>query len=80
MVGGYEGLQRIKIEDGSVALVKCVAGAQGTLPISYIAVGSYPGVVLGEGRMRAFHDVLLSYGCVTRLQRHRRDALRQPAT
>lgn len=46
VVRGYEGLQRIKIEDGTVALVEFVSGAQGTLQTSYIAVGNYPGVEL----------------------------------
>lgn len=46
VVRGYEGLQRIKIEDGTVALVEFASGAQGTLQTSYIAVGNYPGVEL----------------------------------
>lgn len=46
VVRGYEGMQRIKIEDGTVALVEFVSGAQGTLQTSYIAVGNYPGVEL----------------------------------
>lgn len=46
VVRGYEGMQRIKIEDGTVALVEFASGAQGTLQTSYIAVGNYPGVEL----------------------------------
>lgn len=46
IVRGYEGMQRIKVEDGTVALVEFESGAQGTLQTSYIAVGNYPGVEL----------------------------------
>lgn len=46
IVRGYEGMQSIKVEDGTVALVEFESGAQGTLQTSYIAVGNYPGVEL----------------------------------
>jgi len=43
-VVGMEGRQRIAVEDGTVALVEFVSGAQGLLQSSYIAIGNYPGV------------------------------------
>ena len=46
VVRGYEGLQRIQVEDGTVALAEFTSGAQGMLQTSYIAVGNYPGVEL----------------------------------
>ena len=46
IVRGYEGMQRIPVEDGAVALVEFASGAQGMLQTSYIAVGNYPGVEL----------------------------------
>ena len=46
MVRGYEGLQRIACEDGTVALVEFAGGAHGMLQTSYIAVGNYPGIEL----------------------------------
>ena len=46
IVRGYEGMQRIPVEDGAVALAEFVSGAQGILQTSYIAVGNYPGVEL----------------------------------
>ena len=44
LVRGYEGMQRIAVDDGTVALVEFASGAQGMLQTSYIAVGNYPGV------------------------------------
>jgi len=44
IVRGEPGLQRIPVEDGTVALVEYQNGAQGVLQTSYIAVGNYPGV------------------------------------
>lgn len=38
--------QRVLVEDGAVAIVEYVSGAQGVLQSSYIAVGNYPGVEL----------------------------------
>lgn len=46
IVRGYEGMQRIPVEDGAVALAEFASGAQGILQTSYIAVGNYPGVEL----------------------------------
>ncbi len=47
VVRGYgEDLQRIQVEDGTVALAEFEGGAQGILQTSYIAVGNYPGVEL----------------------------------
>lgn len=46
VVRGYEGLQRIAVEDGAVALAEFESGAHGMLQTSYIAVGNYPGVEL----------------------------------
>lgn len=46
IVRGEEGLQKIKVEDGAVALVEYASGAQGLLQTSYVAVGNYPGVEL----------------------------------
>ncbi|HWG86006.1 MAG TPA: Gfo/Idh/MocA family oxidoreductase [Deinococcales bacterium] len=46
IVRGYEGLQKIQIEDGAVAIAEFTSGAQGILQTSYIAVGNYPGVEL----------------------------------
>lgn len=46
IVRGEEGLQRIPVEDGAVALVEYASGAQGLLQTSFIAVGNYPGVEL----------------------------------
>jgi predicted dehydrogenase len=44
VVRGTPGRQRIPVEDGTVAIVEYVNGAQGLLQSSYIAVGNYPGV------------------------------------
>ncbi|GGF30172.1 oxidoreductase [Youhaiella tibetensis] len=44
IVRGEVGLQKIKVEDGAVALVEYASGAQGLLQTSYVAVGNYPGV------------------------------------
>jgi predicted dehydrogenase len=46
MVRGYDGMQEIKAEDGTVALVEYASGAQGLLQSSIVAVGNYPGVEL----------------------------------
>ena len=46
LVRGYEGIQKIAIEDGTVATVEFESGAHGMLQTSYIAVGNYPGVEL----------------------------------
>lgn len=46
VVRGHEGLQKIQVEDGAVALVEFASGAHGMLQTSYIAVGNYPGVEL----------------------------------
>jgi predicted dehydrogenase len=46
IVRGYEGLQRIQVEDGAVAIAEFESGAHGILQTSYIAVGNYPGVEL----------------------------------
>lgn len=46
IVRGYEGMQRIPVEDGAVALAEFTSGAQGILQTSYIAIGNYPGVEL----------------------------------
>ena len=44
IVRGYEGLQRINVDDGTVALVEFTSGAQGMLQTSIVAVGNYPGI------------------------------------
>jgi len=44
IVRGYEGLQRINADDGTVALVEYRSGAQGMLQTSIVAVGNYPGI------------------------------------
>ena len=44
MVRGYEGMQRINVDDGTVALVEFASGAQGMLQTSIVAVGNYPGI------------------------------------
>ena len=46
IVRGEEGLQRIPVEDGTVAIAEFESGAQGILQSSYIAVGNYPGIEL----------------------------------
>jgi predicted dehydrogenase len=46
VVRGYDGLQNIQVEDGTVALAEFESGAHGLLQTSYIAVGNYPGVEL----------------------------------
>ena len=46
VVRGFEGLQKIQVEDGTVALAEFASGAHGMLQTSYIAVGNYPGVEL----------------------------------
>jgi predicted dehydrogenase len=43
-VRGYEGMVRLPIDDGTVALTEYASGAQGMLQTSYVAVGNYPGV------------------------------------
>jgi predicted dehydrogenase len=44
IVRGYEGMQRINVDDGTVALVEFASGAQGMLQTSIVAVGNYPGI------------------------------------
>jgi predicted dehydrogenase len=44
VVRGYPGLQRINVDDGTVALVEFRSGAQGMLQTSIVAVGNYPGI------------------------------------
>ena len=44
IVRGYEGMQRINVDDGTVALVEFQSGAQGMLQTSIVAVGNYPGI------------------------------------
>jgi predicted dehydrogenase len=44
LVRGYEGMQRINADDGTVALVEFASGAQGMLQTSIVAVGNYPGI------------------------------------
>ena len=46
VVRGFDGMQKIQVEDGTVALAEFVSGAHGILQTSYIAVGNYPGVEL----------------------------------
>jgi predicted dehydrogenase len=44
MVRGYEGMQRLVVDDGTVGIVEFASGAQGVLQASIVAVGNYPGV------------------------------------
>ena len=44
MVRGKQGLQRVPIDDGTVATIEFASGAQGVLQTSFVAVGNYPGV------------------------------------
>ncbi len=44
IVRGQEGLKRLPIDDGTVAVIDYESGAQGILQTSFIAVGNYPGV------------------------------------
>jgi predicted dehydrogenase len=44
IVRGQEGLKRLPIDDGTVAIIDYQSGAQGVLQTSFIAVGNYPGV------------------------------------
>jgi predicted dehydrogenase len=46
MVRGKQGLQRVPVEDGTVAAIEFASGAQGVLQTSFIAIGNYPGVEL----------------------------------
>ena len=41
---GQEGLKRLPIDDGTVAIIDYQSGAQGVLQTSFIAVGNYPGI------------------------------------
>lgn len=43
-VRGHEGLKRLPIDDGTVAVIDYESGVQGVLQTSFIAVGNYPGV------------------------------------
>jgi predicted dehydrogenase len=44
VVRGFPGMQRINVDDGTVALVEFQSGAQGMLQTSIVAVGNYPGI------------------------------------
>jgi predicted dehydrogenase len=44
VVRGYPGMQKINVDDGTVALVEFASGAQGMLQTSIVAVGNYPGI------------------------------------
>lgn len=46
LVRGYDGMVRLPIDDGTVALVEFESQAQGILQTSYVAVGNYPGIEL----------------------------------
>ncbi len=46
VVRGFDGMQKIQVEDGTVALAEFASGAHGILQTSYIAIGNYPGVEL----------------------------------
>jgi predicted dehydrogenase len=46
MVRGKQGMQRVPIDDGTVAAIEFASGAQGVLQTSFIAIGNYPGVEL----------------------------------
>jgi predicted dehydrogenase len=46
IVRSFEGMQKIQVEDGAVAIAEFASGAHGILQTSYIAVGNYPGVEL----------------------------------
>nr|WP_246505037.1 Gfo/Idh/MocA family oxidoreductase [Microvirga antarctica] len=44
IVRGQEGLKRLPIDDGTVAIIDYESGAQGTLQTSFVAIGNYPGI------------------------------------
>jgi predicted dehydrogenase len=64
MVRGKQGLQRVPIDDGTVAAVEFASGAQGVLQTSFIAIGNYPGVELRiyGSRMAAIARLIVEGG------------------
>ncbi len=83
IVRGYEGLQRINVDDGTVALVEFTSGAQGMLQTSIVAVGNYPGIeirVYGS-KGAAVGRLVTERGIAETLHRARADAVEfEPVT
>ncbi|MBI1775933.1 MAG: Gfo/Idh/MocA family oxidoreductase [Proteobacteria bacterium] len=76
-VRGRAGLQRIPVEDGTVAIIEYANGAQGLLQSSYIAVGNYPGVeirVYGS-KGAAIARLITEFGVAETLHFARSDAV-----
>lgn len=77
VVRGTPGRRRIAVEDGTVALVEFVSGAQGVLQTSYIAVGNYPGVELRVygSKAAAVARLVTERGCAETLTFARAEAV-----
>ncbi len=76
-VRGKQGMQRVPIDDGTVAAVEFASGAQGLLQTSFIAVGNYPGVeirVYGS-RGAAIARLIVENGIAETLHAARADAV-----
>lgn len=74
VVRGFEGLRRLPIDDGTVAVLDYESGAQGVLQTSFIAVGNYPGVEIRiyGSKGAAIGRLISEYGVAETL--HRADA------
>ena len=70
MVRGKQGLQRVPIDDGTVAAIEFASGAQGVLQTSFIAIGNYPGVELRiyGSKMAAIARLIVEGGIAETLQ------------
>jgi predicted dehydrogenase len=77
MVRGKQGLQRVPVEDGTVAAIEFASGAQGVLQTSFIAIGNYPGVELRVygSKMAAIARLIVEGGIAETLQIATADAV-----
>ncbi len=83
MVRGKQGMQRVPIDDGTVAAIEFASGAQGVLQTSFIAVGNYPGVELRVygSRGAAIARLIVEGGIAETLHAARAEAVEfQPVT
>lgn len=70
MVRGKQGMQRVPVEDGTVAAIEFASGAQGVLQTSFIAIGNYPGVEIRiyGSKMAAIARLIVEGGIAETLQ------------
>jgi predicted dehydrogenase len=77
VIRGKEGLRNVPIDDGTVAAVDFVCGAQGVLQTSFIAVGNYPGIEIRiyGSKAAAIGRLITEFGVAETLKFARGDAV-----